>query len=102
VVPPAGNQGDLSKAGVIFDVENVLSGARTSLRPVPVEPPGAVALKLAPGQLPLGSYTVRPRLDPASPYFRLASPPPTAVIVNADLLGATVYALSDVLNLIQP
>lgn len=103
VVLPPGNQGDLSKVGVIFDLENVLTGARTSIRPVPVvETTGAVALKLVPGQLPVGAYTVRPRLDPQSPYFRLASPVPTAVVVNTDALGATVYALSDLLNLIKP
>jgi Abnormal spindle-like microcephaly-assoc'd, ASPM-SPD-2-Hydin len=92
----AGTQGNLENATVTFDLTNVLTGA---VIPYPAErvlPDGRVSLEILPG-LPLGAYTARARLVPGSPYFRLVSPEPVAVVVNTDVLGATVYTLSDLL-----
>jgi len=99
---PTGTSGDLTRAQVVFDVENVVSGERTQIGPFDVRPSGDVDLTLSPGQLPVGTYTARARLAPGNPYFRLAGAPPTAVLVNSDVVGAAIYVLSDILNLVKP
>ena len=97
VTQVAGTQGDLTRATVTFDVINVLTRVQTSFGPVPVAADGRATLVIPAGSLPLGAYTARARLLPETPYFRLASSVPVAVVVNSDLLAATVYTLSDLL-----
>lgn len=99
---PPGNQGDLTKALVTFRATNVLSGVVTPIGVSQADSSGKVVLTVPPGTLPLGAYTVRPDLDPTVPYFRLVSSKPAAVLVNSDTLSATLYALSDLINLLKP
>ena len=103
VTQPAGSQVDLGSLKLAFDFTNVLTQAKTTFDGIPVSASGRAAFNLEPGTLPPGAYTVRARLGDANPYFNLNPPaPPTAVVVNTDVLSATVYTLSDLLNLIMP
>ena len=81
---------------------NVLSGQVFSFGPVRADAAGGVTLRIEPGQVPLGAYTARARLDPATTVFKMTGRPPVAVLVTTDSLGASVYTLSDLLNLITP
>ena len=97
-----GTNGDITRAAVDFEVTNVVSGQVFSFGPVHADPSGLVTLVLGPGQVPLGAYTLRARLDPSTGVFRMTNKAPTAVVVNSDAISATVYTLSDLLNLITP
>lgn len=97
VTQVAGTQGDLQNAMVTFDVTNVLTREVTTYGPTGVASDGRATLEIPTGSLPLGAYTARARLSPDTPYFRLVSSVPVAVVVNSDVLGATVYTLSDLL-----
>ena len=97
VTQTAGTRGDLTQASVAFIARNTLTGEVFDLGPSPVDAAGASTLDVAPGELPAGAYTARAHLLP-NDYFATASTPPVAVVVNTDVLGATVYALSDLLE----
>jgi hypothetical protein len=103
VTQPGGTSGDLSKATLRFEFTNVVSHTKTTFTGVFVNASGAATKELQTGELPLGAYTVTAELETPNPYFRAApgTSPPTAVVINTDALGATVYALSDLLNLIK-
>lgn len=97
VTQTAGTTGDLSKASVSFTLRNTLSGQVVDLGSFPVDSTGGATLQIAPGQVPAGAYTARARLVP-NDYFSAASTPPVAVVVNTDVVGMSVYALSDALK----
>jgi hypothetical protein len=63
----------------------------------PVDSTGGATLQIEPGEVPAGVYTARARLAP-NDFFTTAATPPVAVVVNTDILGASVYALSDLLK----
>ncbi|MDQ4069012.1 MAG: choice-of-anchor D domain-containing protein [Actinomycetota bacterium] len=88
---------DLSTVPMVFEVTNTTSRATTQVQTTPA-PDGRVALQLQPSQLTPGLYSVRLRVDPSNPCYRMASAVPVALAVNADALGATLYALSDLLS----
>lgn len=96
---PAGTQGDLRHAPITAEFTSLLDGTKKSFGPLLADASGIVSLGLAPGQLNLGLYTARGRLADTT-YFTTAAPAPTAVVLNTDALGATVYTLSDLLNMI--
>ena len=97
VTQTAGTRGDLTRTSVVFTLRNALTGDVFDVGAFPVDPAGASTLQIAPGQVPAGPYTARARLVP-NDYFSTASAPPLAVVVNTDVLGASVYALSDLLE----
>ena len=102
VVQTGGTAGDITKATGIFDVTNTLTREVRNLGSFPVDAAGAATMRISPGQLPAGTYTARARVDPSNQYFRMASSVPIAVVVNTDVLGASVYALTDLLNQTVP
>ena len=102
VTQTAGTRGDLTKASVIFDLTNTVTREVLNLGSSPVDPAGRATLKIKPGEVPLGAYTARARIDPANQFFSMASAVPIAAVVNTDVLGASVYALSDMLNTLVP
>lgn len=102
VVQTGGTAGEITNATVTFDVTNTLTREVRNLGSYPVDRAGAATLTIAPGQLPAGTYTARARVDPSNPYFRMASPVPIAVVVNTDVLGTSIYALTDLLNQFVP
>ncbi|HEX2274050.1 MAG TPA: hypothetical protein VHG90_09285, partial [Acidimicrobiales bacterium] len=97
VTQTAGTRGDLTKASVSFTLTNTVGGQVLDLGTLPVDGAGGATLQIAPGRVPPGAYTARARLAP-NDYFNTASAPPVAVVVNTDVLGASVYALSELLK----
>ena len=98
----AGTRGDFTNASVLFDLTNTVTREVVNLRPSPVDAAGRATMQIAPGEVPPGLYTARARLDPANRFFVMASPVPIAAVVNSDLLGASVYAISDLLSTTLP
>jgi hypothetical protein len=94
IVQTAGTQGDPAKASLIFTFANTQQKLRQG-----VDAAGGATLPVPAGQLPVGVYTATVELDPANPYYvSTTRRPPVAVVVNTDVLGAIVYALSDLLK----
>jgi len=102
VTAPASSLAALGPVRLRFEFTNAVTHATPLSKDVVVDGAGMASLMLTPTELPLGAYTVRPQLvDPTN--FTLSPPSlPTAVVINSDTLGATVYTLSDLLNAVMP
>ncbi|HEX2041241.1 MAG TPA: hypothetical protein VHF24_01280, partial [Acidimicrobiales bacterium] len=99
VTQTAGTRGRFAEAqsSVIFTVMDA-SGQVVLQRTSPVDSTGEAPLQIAVGELPLGVYTARASFANDRYFFEPSSVPPLAVVVNTDVLGASVYALSDLLK----
>lgn len=87
----SGTRGDLGEAGVWLDLTG--SGGSVTLGPFAVGTDGQVKIEVMPGQAPTGVYTALARLG-ANGFFRMVTSGPTALVLNTDLLGLTVYGLA--------
>jgi hypothetical protein len=93
-----GTQGDPRLARVSFSFQNVLTGANFIRAADEITSDGVATVSFKAGELPLGAYTATASVDASNEYFRMASSAPISVVVNSDLLSASVNAL----NLLLP